>query len=880
MTTGPEYDAAPAAIGAGVKKTLAQSQPNDSPLLTAALAYAARGWSVLPLHSPRTGAEGAVACSCGRATCESIGKHPRTSHGLKDASDDPNVIREWWSRWRDANVGVRTGASSGLLVLDIDPRHGGDDSLVALEHAHQPLPPTVRAETGGGGTHLLFTHPGGAVKSRSGAITDAPGIDCKSDGGYIVAPPSLHASGSRYRWSEKRGPAAIPFADPPEWLMALLRDAHRDAARTGTVCEPNPAADAPPQNASLSALIPEGKRSDTLTSIAGGMRRQGLEEDAIAAALLAVNARRCAQPLPEAEVRSIAASVAKYPPAETPGESRQGGAASHADRLVALALERYRIGRTDTDEPFATPKGGPNLARLLRSDDGDALKSELSRDYYRLHRKAPSGAAVDEALRVLQGMANEAEREPVALRLARHRDGIVLDLGDATGRAVVIEPGGWSIVDRSPLLFRRSALTGALPAPVRGGNLDSLRRLLNVTEETWRLVRGWLVAALLPDIPHPIARIGGMQGAGKSTAAMILGSLVDPSPAALCAPPRDPEDWMVLASASWAVALDNVSDVSEWWSDALCRAVTGDALVRRRRYSDSAATVLSFRRVVILTSIDAGAIRGDLGDRLLLLDLLPIDGKQRRYDAELREEADRLRPEILGAALDLLARTLEELPRVELAEKTRLADFERVLAAVDRVVGCDALAVYRRQRDTIAEEVVASDPVAVRLLTFMQTRGEWAGNAMELLSALSVGRAPKDWPRSPRGMSAALHRGMPALARVGVVIEPPTEREPGGARKRVWRMRWEPPTTDPTDPIVPECDSASACAGTVTGRSERGDRPDVALDILAAWDGRVGRDDPPRTHSPEPEFSSPVEVIASPSGALGHSEAQSDRKAG
>lgn len=880
MTTGPKNDAALAATGAGVKKTLAQSQPNDSPTLTAALAYAARGWSVLPLHSPRPGVEGAVACSCRRATCESIGKHPRTPHGLKDASDDANVIREWWSRWPDANVGVRTGASSGLLVLDIDPRDGGDHSLIALEHAHQPLPLTVRAETGGGGAHLLFTHPGGAVKSRSGAIVDAPGIDCKSDGGYVVAPPSLHASGARYRWAEKRGPAAIPFADPPEWLLALLRDAHRDAARTGTLCDPNPAAVAPPQTARLSALIPEGKRSDTLTSLAGGMRRQGLDEDAIAAALAAVNARRCARPLPEAEVRSIAASVAKYPPGDIPGEGRQGATVSQADRLVALALDRYRIGRTDSDEPFATPKGGPNLARLLRSDDGDALKSELARDYYRLHRKAASSAGVDEALRVLQGMANEAEREPVALRLARYGAGIVLDLGGATGRAVVIEPGGWSIVDRSPVLFRRSALTGGLPAPVRGGNLDSLRRLLNVTDETWSLVRGWLVAALVPDIPHPIARIGGMQGAGKSTAAAILRGLFDPSPAALCAPPRDPEDWMVLASASWAVALDNVSDISEWWSDALCRAVTGDALVRRRRYSDSAATVLSFRRVVILTSIDAGAIRGDLGDRLLLLDLLPIDGKQRRYDAELREEADRLRPEILGAALDLLARTLEELPRVELAEKTRLADFERVLAAVDRVVGSDALAVYRRQRDTIAEEVVASDPVAGRLLTFIQEKGAWAGNAMELLSALSVGRAPRDWPRSPRGMSAALHRCMPALARVGVVIEPPTEREPGGARKRVWRLRWEPPTTDPTDPTVPDGDSASACAGTVAGQSECSDRPDVSFDFPTARDGRVGRDDSPRELHPEPPFSPPVEVIALLFGALGRSPAQSDRKVG
>lgn len=879
MTRGPQNDAAPVATGAGVKKTLAQSQPNDSPTLTAALAYAARGWPVLPLHNPRTLAEGAVACSCGRATCESIGKHPRTPHGLKDASDDPNVIRGWWSRWPHANVGVRTGASSGLLVLDIDPRHGGDDSLVALEHAHGPLPPTVRAETGGGGSHLLYKHPGGVVKSRSGAIVDAPGIDCKSDGGYIVAPPSLHASGALYQWADKRGPAAIPLADAPDCLLALLRGKPpRDAlSRTGG------GAAAPASTGETVAPgepIREGKRSDTLASIAGSMRVRGLDKDAISAALLVVNGKRCVPPLSVSEVHSIAASVAKYPPGEAPGESRLGAAGSQANRLAALALERYRIGRTDSDEPFATLKDGPSIVRLLRSDDGDALKSELARDYFRLNHKVASGVGLDEALRVLQGMANEAEREPVALRLARHADAIVLDLGDATGRAVVVTPGGWSIVDRAPVLFRRSALTGALPAPVRGGSLDSLRRLLNVNDETWSLILGWLVGAFLPDIPHPIARIGGMQGVGKSTAAAILRSLVDPSPATLCAPPRDPEDWMVMASASWVPTLDNVSDISEWWSDALCRAVTGDALVRRRRYSDSAATVLSFRRVVVLTSIDAGAIRGDLGDRLLLLDLLPIDGKQRRYDAEIRKEADRLRPEILGAVLDLLTRTLEELPRVELAERSRLADFERVLAAVDRVLGSNALAVYRRQRDRIAEEVVASDPVAERVLQFLQSRGEWSGNAMELLAALAVRRPPKGWPQGPRGLSAAIRRAMPALARVGVVIEPPTEREPGGNRKRVWRLRWEPRTTDPTDPTVPDGDSARGCARTVAGRSELGDRPSVSPDIGARWDGRVGRDDSPREVQPEPPAVTSVEVVASPSGALGHSQAQSDRKVG
>ena len=161
-------------------------------LRDAALSYAARGWHVFPLHTWRDG-----RCSCRRSACDSPAKHPRTTHGLKEASIDPPTIRAWWSRWPDANIGIATGAVSGFFALDIDPRHGGPASLEAWEREHGPLPRTLESETGGGGSHKLFLHPGFPVKNRTNF---APGIDVRGDGGYIDAPPSLHCSGGRYRW--------------------------------------------------------------------------------------------------------------------------------------------------------------------------------------------------------------------------------------------------------------------------------------------------------------------------------------------------------------------------------------------------------------------------------------------------------------------------------------------------------------------------------------------------------------------------------------------------------------------------------------------------------------------------------------------------------
>jgi hypothetical protein len=148
--------------------------------------------------------------------------------------------------------------------------------------------------------------------------------------------------------------------------------------------------------------------------------------------------------------------------------------------------------------------------------------------------------------------------------------------------------------------------------------------LLNAEEKEFRLIVGWLVAALIADIPHPIMALRGEQGSAKSSTAQMLVDLIDPSPAPMRSLPRDMKQWAVTASASWAVALDNVSAVPGWLSDALCKAVTGDGYVDRVLYSDDDVTVLAFRRAILMTCIDPGALAGDLAERLLVIELQPI----------------------------------------------------------------------------------------------------------------------------------------------------------------------------------------------------------------------------------------------------------------
>lgn len=182
--------------------------------LDAALSYAARGWAVLPCHAPGAGG----GCSCRAAACPSPGKHPRVAGGLRSATTDPSTIAAWWARWPGANVAVRTGAVSGLVVIDVDPPHGGDVTLQDLAERHGALPASAAVATGSGGLHLYLAHPGVRVGNNAGTRL-GPGIDVRGDGGYVIAPPSRHRSGAAYEWTTS--PDVVHAV--PEWMLERLR---------------------------------------------------------------------------------------------------------------------------------------------------------------------------------------------------------------------------------------------------------------------------------------------------------------------------------------------------------------------------------------------------------------------------------------------------------------------------------------------------------------------------------------------------------------------------------------------------------------------------------------------------------------------------------
>jgi hypothetical protein len=264
-------------------------------MVEAALEYARAGFPVFPAHTVTDGG----SCSCRKMECSSPGKHPRNPGGFRNATTDETTIIKWWEKWPDSNIGIATGsciATTGksLVVLDVDPRNGGDESLKALLRSVGELPRTPVVSSGGGGKHIYFVYP----KERVRSFLLAPGLELKADGTCVIAPPSDHKSGNQYQWQI---PLEVGLAPVPTWLEKII--AEHEQGRTGR------------ESASEdSTIIPEGERSKTLTSMAGTMRRRGFGQDAIEAALLAENQETCEPPLSATEVENIAASVAKYRP--------------------------------------------------------------------------------------------------------------------------------------------------------------------------------------------------------------------------------------------------------------------------------------------------------------------------------------------------------------------------------------------------------------------------------------------------------------------------------------------------------------------------------------------------------------------------------------
>ena len=449
--------------------------------------------------------------------------------------------------------------------------------------------------------------------------------------------------------------------------------------------------------------------------------------------------------------------------------------------------------------------------------------------------KVPNADALRSALHQLEAQA-VFEGQTLALhnRVAQDDEAFWYDLTAQDWAAVKMEPGSWEVHEFPPVLFRRQQHQQPQPRPVRGGDPRQLFDFLNVAEGDQLLLLGWAIASLVPDIAHPIVGFHGPKGSAKSTSQRLLGLLIDPSATETLTLPRDVAQLVQLLSHHYCPVFDNVDGLPSWISDALCRAVTGEGMSKRRLYTDDDDVIYSYRRVILMNGINIVAQRPDLLDRSILIGLERVADGSRRGEHELLEGFRVARPSILGGMIDTLAAAMQLVPEVEVSNLPRMADFARWGEAIARALGHEPgefLAAYQRNQERQVREAVDASTVAQAVMALMEGISAWDGTATELLQELErVGEDVGLFHRSAVGTVQL--RGFPTEPHVLVrrLKEVSADLEAQGLgfetyhrKSRGVKLWW----LDPPDESVESVDASSADATDAT------DATDALRDALA-----------------------------------------------
>jgi hypothetical protein len=708
--------------------------------LKAALYYASLGWLVFPLHHPNGN-----VCSCNNPQCSSVGKHPLTKNGFKDATTDEKTVRSWYQEWPKAGVGIATGWQSNIVVLDEDPRNGGKESLRKLENEYGELPETVESLTGGGGKHYFFSHPGKEVKVKSKVRLGKqyPGIDIRGDSGYIVAPPSKHVSGKIYKWETSHSPIDVKLAPIPDFLLNLINGTEKNRSKTSVVKD----------------TIPDGTRNDELNSLAGTMRRRGMKDDEIYAALQKVNENRCNPPLSDEEVWRVAKGIMRYEPSSPLKKLATFTLKETAKIISELPYEQSvtDLWRGIDSILFDKPEGDDDYpTELRRRDAGNLLldwlrerggftkstEGELFYFYERYRRLFNIESGIWQAWLSVLTNTNcvstsfkyfNADCKTATLHAKKRRiyrcsywddnekilyvsrfDGTVYRLD---GDSITEVPNGKNVLFNDDPIWEPYK-------PENHSQSDHLYWLTtelpnwNGNKEMYGLAfRSFIVSTFFYELilVKPMLIMYGESDSGKSTCLRLMLKLIFGSFENVRGVPDRPDGFTAAASSAHILALDNLDDYVPWMRDKLCRIATGAIDECRKLYTSNEVLRIQYRCSLCITARTPDTLRrDDLTKRLLILPVKTIQ-EGRLKERDLLQEVNERRNEFWDDLLNVLSNIVLAIRegKLPISSIVRMADWESVGRLLAQEEGnedlWDEFIQYydRSQRDFLLEE----DPI-------------------------------------------------------------------------------------------------------------------------------------------------------------------------
>ncbi|AMU64879.1 hypothetical protein [Mycobacteroides abscessus] len=451
---------------------------------------------------------------------------------------------------------------------------------------------------------------------------------------------------------------------------------------------------------------------------------------------------------------------------------------SVATQLVRLAEAQYGFGITPNGKTFAYHLEAPHVTFPLKSKQL-ALQQRLAWDYYERNQIVAAASALGEAMVTLEGIALRTEPAETYVRVAGDSEAVYLDMADAANRVIKISGGDWKVVTECPYKFRRTQDTAAMVEPARGGKVSRLFRYVPVARDERALVVGTAVDFIInPNTAKPIVHLDGEQGTAKTSSTVHFARLIDPAVTPHNSPPKSLQDWILTAATSWVVALDNLSDLPFWLSDAMCRTATGSGLKTRALYTDEDLALFVFRRPIVFNGISMEHIRGDLADRLVPFTLQHIPEDKRVPEGDLAAEWSKDHPRILGGLLSIAAKVHHKLPHTPRPDKLpRMADFALTLNCFDQEFNHNpkSLPLYLSRRKRALTETAQDDPFIAQLVAMRYDTGLDGHTGKEVLEAVTaayrVDPPPKGWPKHPKTVTHLLTRHAPGLRAAGWSVE-------------------------------------------------------------------------------------------------------------
>jgi len=399
----------------------------------------------------------------------------------------------------------------------------------------------------------------------------------------------------------------------------------------------------------------------------------------------------------------------------------------------------------------------------------------------------PGSEALKQAKVQIEAKCEGGRQVELYNRVGWHDGAIYYDLTTKDWRGVVITKDGWEVVYLPPI-FKRYPHQAEQVMPVKGCDPKKLLEFCNISKDDACLFMTVVAAFFIPDIPHVIPVQIGEQGTGKSNNSRLIKSLCDPSKVMSISVPKDLEQAQMIADKHWLNNFDNLSRVSEWFSDFLCRAVTGEGDMKRSLYTNDEEFIRTYRRCFVLNGIGSSICRPDLLDRSVIFDI-PIL-KETRPEKVIAYEWRASLPGILGGFFSAISNAMAVIDGVSGHERFRMSDFAQWGAALSQYLGFSREEFFKRYQQSVDhkwEDTAEESTFAQKLVYLVESNGgEWAGSATTLLESIKPETGfDKTLPGNARALGSELMRIAPVMRSVGIDILRPEKREAGTGRKLV-----------------------------------------------------------------------------------------------